>query len=133
MPSGKTARPNITDNKDGTITVRYAPTEKGLHHMGIKYDGNHIPGKSGRAERSPLGLHSCLPSFNNYSLSTSCMQTPCQPLGSQTSISQAPTTDREAAGTDREPWWAQEAPVRTVDSLSVSFRKPPAVLCGRHQ
>ncbi|EPY81114.1 hypothetical protein CB1_000757022 [Camelus ferus] len=44
MPSGKTARPNITDNKDGTITVRYAPTEKGLHHMGIKYDGNHIPG-----------------------------------------------------------------------------------------
>uniref|UniRef100_A0A8C9JJW8 Filamin C n=1 Tax=Panthera tigris altaica TaxID=74533 RepID=A0A8C9JJW8_PANTA len=44
MPSGKTARPNITDNKDGTITVRYAPTEKGLHQMGIKYDGNHIPG-----------------------------------------------------------------------------------------
>lgn len=47
MPSGKTARPNITDNKDGTITVRYAPTEKGLHQMGIKYDGNHIPGESG--------------------------------------------------------------------------------------
>lgn len=45
MPSGKTARPNITDNKDGTITVRYAPTEKGLHQMGIKYDGNHIPGE----------------------------------------------------------------------------------------
>ncbi|KAB0399723.1 hypothetical protein E2I00_009052 [Balaenoptera physalus] len=44
MPSGKTARPSITDNKDGTITVRYAPTEKGLHQMGIKYDGNHIPG-----------------------------------------------------------------------------------------
>lgn len=56
MPSGKTARPNITDNKDGTITVRYAPTEKGLHHMGIKYDGNHIPGKSGRAGRGPLGF-----------------------------------------------------------------------------
>ena len=55
MPSGKTARPNITDNKDGTITVRYAPTEKGLHQMGIKYDGNHIPGESGlsRAEGSP--------------------------------------------------------------------------------
>lgn len=47
MPSGKTARPNITDNKDGTITVRYAPTEKGLHQMGIKYDGNHIPGELG--------------------------------------------------------------------------------------
>lgn len=46
MPSGKTARPNITDNKDGTVTVRYAPTEKGLHEMDIRYDGNHIPGET---------------------------------------------------------------------------------------
>ncbi|KAM8820778.1 filamin-C isoform 2-T2 [Eudromia elegans] len=44
MPSGKTARPSIADNKDGTVTVRYAPTEKGLHEMDIRYDGNHIPG-----------------------------------------------------------------------------------------
>ncbi|XP_070610613.1 filamin-C isoform X3 [Erythrolamprus reginae] len=44
MPSGKTARPHITDNKNGTVTVKYAPTEKGLHEMDIKYDGNHIPG-----------------------------------------------------------------------------------------
>ncbi|XP_076861287.1 filamin-C isoform X11 [Brachyhypopomus gauderio] len=44
MPSGKTARPHITDNKDGTVTVKYAPTEKGLHEMDIKYDSNHIPG-----------------------------------------------------------------------------------------
>uniref|UniRef100_U3K7V6 Filamin C n=1 Tax=Ficedula albicollis TaxID=59894 RepID=U3K7V6_FICAL len=44
MPSGKTARPNITDNKDGTVTVHYAPSEKGLHEMDIRYDGNHIPG-----------------------------------------------------------------------------------------
>ncbi|XP_078275764.1 filamin-C isoform X2 [Rhinoraja longicauda] len=44
MPSGKTGRPNITDNKDGTVTVKYAPIEKGLHEMDIKYDGNHIPG-----------------------------------------------------------------------------------------
>ncbi|KAA0720868.1 Filamin-C [Triplophysa tibetana] len=44
MPSGKTARPHITDNKDGTVTVKYAPTEKGLHEMDVKYDGNHIPG-----------------------------------------------------------------------------------------
>lgn len=44
MPSGKTGHPNITDNKDGTVTVKYAPIEKGLHEMDIKYDGNHIPG-----------------------------------------------------------------------------------------
>ncbi|CAB1322710.1 unnamed protein product, partial [Coregonus sp. 'balchen'] len=34
----------ITDNKDGTITVKFNPTEKGLHEMDIKYEGNHIPG-----------------------------------------------------------------------------------------
>ncbi|XP_072233218.1 filamin-C-like isoform X6 [Leuresthes tenuis] len=44
MPSGRTARPHITDNKDGTVTVKYSPTERGLHEMDIKYDGSHIPG-----------------------------------------------------------------------------------------
>ncbi|CAL9682624.1 unnamed protein product [Knipowitschia caucasica] len=44
MPSGQTACPYITDNKDGTVTVKYSPTEKGLHEMDIRYDGNHIPG-----------------------------------------------------------------------------------------
>ncbi|XP_041637158.1 filamin-C-like isoform X6 [Cheilinus undulatus] len=44
MPSGRTAMPNITDNKDGTVTVKYSPTERGLHEMDIKYDGDHIPG-----------------------------------------------------------------------------------------
>lgn len=85
MPSGKTARPNITDNKDGTITVRYAPTEKGLHQMGIKYDGNHIPGElgagSGWSESSPQQLQSCLPSFNQHLLNVYCVQTPWETLG----------------------------------------------------
>lgn len=45
MPSGKTARSHITDNKDGTITIKYQPTERGLHEMDIKYEGNHIPGQ----------------------------------------------------------------------------------------
>ncbi|XP_045895972.1 filamin-C-like isoform X10 [Micropterus dolomieu] len=44
MPSGRTACPHITDNKDGTVTVKYSPTERGLHEMDIKYDGKHIPG-----------------------------------------------------------------------------------------
>lgn len=46
MPSGKVAKPDITDNKDGTVTVKYAPTEAGLHEMDIKYDGIHIPGNT---------------------------------------------------------------------------------------
>ncbi|CAL9703550.1 unnamed protein product [Knipowitschia caucasica] len=44
MPSGKVAKPEIADNKDGTVTVKYAPVEAGLHEMDIKYDGIHIPG-----------------------------------------------------------------------------------------
>ncbi|XP_029350557.1 filamin-C-like isoform X7 [Echeneis naucrates] len=44
MPSGRTACPHITDNKDGTVTVKYSPSERGLHEMDIRYDGNHIPG-----------------------------------------------------------------------------------------
>lgn len=44
MPSGKVAQPAITDNKDGTVTVRYAPSEAGLHEMDIRYDDMHIPG-----------------------------------------------------------------------------------------
>lgn len=51
MPSGKTARPHITDNKDGTITIKYQPTERGLHEMDIKYEGNHIPGQKYHIER----------------------------------------------------------------------------------
>lgn len=48
MPSGKVAKPDITDNKDGTVTVKYAPTEAGLHEMDIKYDGIHIPGTTSK-------------------------------------------------------------------------------------
>ncbi|KAJ8396992.1 hypothetical protein AAFF_G00010460 [Aldrovandia affinis] len=44
MPSGKVSRPDIVDNEDGTVTVRYAPSELGLHHMDIKSDKDHIPG-----------------------------------------------------------------------------------------
>lgn len=46
MPSGRTAPPQVADNKDGTVTVRFSPSERGLHEMHIKYDGNHIPGTS---------------------------------------------------------------------------------------
>lgn len=53
MPSGKTATPEIVDNKDGTVTVRYAPTEVGLHEMHIKYMGSHIPGESASTPLPP--------------------------------------------------------------------------------
>uniref|UniRef100_A0A673VPI0 Filamin B n=1 Tax=Suricata suricatta TaxID=37032 RepID=A0A673VPI0_SURSU len=60
MPSGKTAAPEIVDNKDGTVTVRYAPTEVGLHEMHIKYMGSHIP-------ESPLQFYVNYPNSGSVS------------------------------------------------------------------
>jgi len=34
----------IKDNKDGTISVQYNPSEKGLHEMAIYLDDEHISG-----------------------------------------------------------------------------------------
>ncbi|PVD25206.1 hypothetical protein C0Q70_15704 [Pomacea canaliculata] len=44
MPSGKTAYPKIEDNRDGTVTVRYQPTETGLHELHVKYNNEPIDG-----------------------------------------------------------------------------------------
>nr|XP_033781692.1 filamin-B isoform X2 [Geotrypetes seraphini] len=60
MPSGRTAPADIVDNKDGTITVRYAPTETGLHEMHVKYNGSHIP-------ESPLQFYVNYPNTGNVS------------------------------------------------------------------
>lgn len=59
MPSGKTDTPDIVDNKDGTVTVRYAPTEVGLHEMHIKYMGKHIPGESDKVGDTNLNAVPC--------------------------------------------------------------------------
>ncbi|XP_028574972.2 filamin-B isoform X3 [Podarcis muralis] len=58
MPSGKTAPADIVDNKDGTVTVSYAPVEVGLHEMHIKYMGSHIP-------ESPLQFYVNYPNSGN--------------------------------------------------------------------
>ncbi|XP_033105527.1 filamin-A-like isoform X5 [Anneissia japonica] len=49
-PTGKKHKPQITENKDGTITVKYAPTETGLHHLNVMYNNQCIPG-------SPFQFH----------------------------------------------------------------------------
>lgn len=45
MPSGKKAYPKIEDNKDGTVTIRYQPTETGLHELHVNYNNSEIEGK----------------------------------------------------------------------------------------
>jgi len=44
MPSGATDKPLITDNHDGTISVKYDPKEEGLHELHILYNNDPIQG-----------------------------------------------------------------------------------------
>ncbi|KAL1243640.1 Filamin-A [Trichinella spiralis] len=50
MPSKKTDTPIIRDNADGSVSVKYQPSEVGLHELQIKHDGLHVPG-------SPFSFH----------------------------------------------------------------------------
>ncbi|XP_077979659.1 filamin-A-like [Glandiceps talaboti] len=51
-PSGQVHTPHITENKDGTITIKYSPVEKGLHELSLinKYNNKHVGG-------SPFQFH----------------------------------------------------------------------------
>ncbi|XP_050952646.1 filamin-B isoform X3 [Labeo rohita] len=42
-PSGKTAQPDMIDNKDGTISLKFEPSEEGLHQLLIKSSRNDLP------------------------------------------------------------------------------------------
>jgi filamin len=44
MPSGKYDKPEVIDNQDGTISIKYDPREEGLHELHVKYNQEHIPG-----------------------------------------------------------------------------------------
>lgn len=46
MPSGKRAYPKIEDNQDGTVTIKYQPSETGLHEMHVNYNNQSIEGQS---------------------------------------------------------------------------------------
>ncbi|TPP66480.1 Filamin-A [Fasciola gigantica] len=43
-PSGRTMRPTLLDNGDGTVTAQFQPNEPGLHELEITYNGQPIPG-----------------------------------------------------------------------------------------
>lgn len=45
MPSGKTDKPVIEDNRDGTVSLKYEPREEGLHELLVKYNGEHVQGE----------------------------------------------------------------------------------------
>ena len=43
-PSGKKQYPKIVDNGDGTVKVRYQPSEVGLHLLTVKYNNEEVSG-----------------------------------------------------------------------------------------
>ena len=44
MPSGQIDKPIIQDNRDGTVSIRYAPKEEGVHELHVKYNQEHVQG-----------------------------------------------------------------------------------------
>ena len=46
MPSGNVDKPVILDNRDGTVSIKYEPREEGLHEVYVKYNGEHVQGKT---------------------------------------------------------------------------------------
>lgn len=54
MPSGNVDKPVIEDNRDGTVSIRYDPREEGLHELALKYNGEHV---SGKTEVNPQQIH----------------------------------------------------------------------------
>lgn len=43
-PSGRTARAEVAQSGDGTVAVRFEPSEKGRHLMELRCDGDPLPG-----------------------------------------------------------------------------------------
>jgi filamin len=50
MPSGKVANPMVEQNPDGTVSIKYQPSEVGLHELDVFYNGQPIQG-------SPFKFH----------------------------------------------------------------------------
>ncbi len=50
MPSGKIANPSVEQNPDGTVSIKYQPSEVGLHELDVFYNGQPIQG-------SPFKFH----------------------------------------------------------------------------
>ncbi|KAF9418631.1 hypothetical protein HW555_004597 [Spodoptera exigua] len=44
MPSGHIDQPQIEDNRDGTVSIKYEPREEGIHELFVKYNGEHVQG-----------------------------------------------------------------------------------------
>ena len=49
-PSGRLEEPAVQDDNNGTVAVRYQPTEEGTHYLDVRYNGEQVQG-------SPFKFH----------------------------------------------------------------------------
>ena len=49
-PSGAVDKPEVDDNHNGTISVKYQPVEEGIHYLHVKFNGDQVQG-------SPFKFH----------------------------------------------------------------------------
>ncbi|EUB60625.1 Filamin-A [Echinococcus granulosus] len=54
-PGGRSIRPTLIDNGDGTVTAQFQPTEDGLHELEITFNGVPIEGSPFRFYVEPVG------------------------------------------------------------------------------
>jgi len=80
-PSGKVDKPTVQDDNNGSVAVKYQPTEEGIHYLDVKYNGDQVQGSpfkfhvnrqnSGKASAYGQGLmHGVCGEPANFTVST---------------------------------------------------------------
>merc|ERR1719369_2325976 len=80
-PSGKVDKPLVQDDNNGSVAVKYQPTEEGIHYLDVKYNGDQVQGSpfkfhvnrqnSGKASAYGQGLmHGVCGEPANFTVST---------------------------------------------------------------
>ena len=49
-PSGRVDIPSVQDDGNGTVAIKYQPSEEGIHHLDVRYNQDHVQG-------SPFKFH----------------------------------------------------------------------------
>lgn len=67
MPSGKIAQPSVEQNPDGTVSIKYQPSEIGLHELEVLYNSQPITGSPFKFHVDAIGGQNLLIGENNNS------------------------------------------------------------------
>ena len=59
-PSGRVDVPSVQDDSNGTVAIKYQPTEEGMHYLDVRYNNDHVQG-------SPFKFHVTRPNSGKAS------------------------------------------------------------------